>query len=152
VRGDLSLFGQVSWGEQKKAAIFNTDLVLRDAQWWGLSGTAAYKFTPRLEGVVRADYIDNKKNGGGLLGYSFDDSLNGIGRGLLEDGSFAKAEDKGANRYALTFGMNYRVDENSTFKIEYRYDGSDQPVFLQVKDGTYKKSNHLFGASMVVSF
>ncbi len=152
VRGDLSLFGQVSYGQQKKAAIFNSDGTLRDAQWWGLSGTAAYKFTPRLEGVFRADYFDNKKNGGGLLGYSFDDGVNGIGRGLLEDGSFAKGEDKGANRYALTFGLNYRVDENSTFKLEYRYDGADQPVFQQVKNGTYKKSNSLFGASMVVSF
>jgi Protein of unknown function (DUF3138) len=153
IRGDVSLFGQVSYGQQKKSAIFNSDGVLRDAQWWGISGTAAYKFAPRLEGVVRADYFDNKKNGGGLLGYSFDDSTNGLGRGLLEDGvTFAKGEDQGSNRYALTFGMNYRVDENSTFKLEYRYDGANQPVFLDVKDGTYKKSNHLFGASMVVSF
>ncbi len=152
VRGDLSLFGQVSYGQQKRAAIFNSDGVLRDAQWWGLSGTAAYKLTPRLEGVVRADYIDNKKNGGGLLGYTVDDPVNGIGRGLLEDGSFAKGEATGSNRYALTMGMNYRVDENATFKLEYRYDGANQAVFGQVKDGTYKKSNHLFGASMVVSF
>lgn len=152
IRGDWSLFGQVSYGQQKSAAIFNSDGVLRDAKWWGLSGTAAYKFTPRLEGVLRADYVDNKKNGGGLLGYSFRDDINGIGQGFLEDGSFAKGEDTGSNRYALTFGLNYRVDENSTFKVEYRYDGANQPVFLQVKDGTYKKSNHLLGASMVVSF
>lgn len=152
IRGDVSLFGQVSYGQQKDAAIFNSDGVLRTAKWWGLSGTAAYKFTPRLEGVLRADYVANKKNGGGLLGYSYDDGTNGIGRGLLEDGSFAKGEDTGSNRYALTVGMNYRVDENSTFKVEYRYDGANQPVFLQVKDGTYKKSNHLLGASMVVSF
>jgi len=153
IRGDVSLFGQVSYGEQKGAAIFNSDGALRDAQWWGLSGTAAYKFTPRLEGVFRADYVDNKKNGGGLLGYSYDDSLNGIGRGLLADGvTFAKGDSVGANRYALTFGMNYRVDENSTFKLEYRYDGANQPVFLQVKDGSYRKSNQLFGASMLVTF
>jgi len=152
IRGDVSLFGQVSYGQQKNAAIFNSDGVLRNAQWWGLSGTAAYKFTPRLEGVLRTDYINDKKNGGGLLGYTADDYLNGIGRGVLEDGSFAKGEDQGANRYALTFGLNYRVDENSTFKLEYRYDGANQPVFLQVKDGVYKKSNHLLGASMVVTF
>lgn len=152
IRGDWSLYGQVSWGQQKKAAIFNSDGVLRDAQWWGLSTTVAYKFTPRLEGVLRADYIDNKKNGGGLLGYTADDGVNGIGRGLLADGSFAKGEDKGANRYALTLGSNYLFDENTTFKVEYRFDGSDQPVFLQVKDGSYKKSNNVFGVSAVVTF
>lgn len=152
IRGDWSFFGQVSYGEQKKAAIFNSDGVLRDARWWGLSATAAYKITPRLEGVLRADYVDNKKNGGGLLGYSFDDGVNGIGRGVLADGSFAKGEDKGTNRYALTVGSNYLFDENTTFKLEYRYDGADQPVFQQVKDGTFKKSNHLFGVSAVVTF
>jgi hypothetical protein len=155
IRGDWSLFGQLSWGQQKRAAIFNSDGVLRNAQWWGLSGTVAYKITPRLEGVFRADYIDNKKNGGGLLGYSYDDPLNGIGRGLLADGSFAKGEGTGSNRYALAFGMNWRVDENSTLKLEYRYDGASQPVFGEVSNGgitAYRKTNHLLGASMVVTF
>ena len=152
IRGDWSFFGQVSYGQQKKAAIFNSDGVLRDAQWWGLSGTVAYKLTPRLEGVLRADYIDNKKNGGGLLGYSFDDDINGIGRGLQADGSFAKGDSVGSNRYALTVGANYLFDENTILKAEYRFDGASQPVFGQVKDGIYKKSNHLFGVSAVVSF
>ena len=122
-------FGQASFGQQKGAAIFNSDGVLRDASWWGLSGTAAYKITPRLEGVLRADYVDNSKNGGGLLGFSFDDPINGIGRGLLDDGSFAKGESVGANRWAISLGMNYLFDENTIFKLEYRYDGADQPVF-----------------------
>jgi hypothetical protein len=152
VRGDWSLFGQVSVGTQKDAAIFNSDGVLRKSQWWGLSGTAAYKFSPRLEGVVRADFVNNKKNGGGLFGYSFDDPVNGIGRGVLADGSFAKGDAVGTNRYALSTGMNYLYDENTVFKLEYRYDGASQPVFLYVKDGAYKKSNHLLGASVVVSF
>ena len=152
IRGDLSLFGQASWGEQKGAAIFNSDGVLRDASWWGLSGLAAYKFTPRLEGVVRADYVENSKNGGGLLGFSFDDYMNGIGRGLLADGSFAKGESEGANRWALSLGMNYLFDESTIFKLEYRYDGADQPVFEYVEDGSFKKSNSVFGASVVVKF
>lgn len=152
IRGDVSLFGQVSYGEQKKAAIYHEDGTLRDARWWGLSGTAAYKFTPRLEGVVRADYINNKKNGGGLLGYTADDGINGIGRGYLDAATLAGDPAIGANRYALTLGMNYRFDENSTFKLEYRYDGANQPVFEYVKTGAFKKSNQLFGASVVVSF
>jgi hypothetical protein len=152
VRGDWSFFGQASYGQHKGAAIFNSDGVLRDASWWGLSGTAAYKITPRLEGVLRADYVDNSKNGGGLLGYSFDDPINGIGRGLLGDGSFAKGESVGANRYAVSLGMNYLFDESTIFKLEYRYDGADQPVFEFVSDGSYRKSNSVFGASVVVKF
>ena len=152
IRGDWSFFGQASVGQQDGAAIFNSDGVLRDAEWWGLSGTAAYKITPRLEGVLRADYVDNSKNGGGLLGFSFDDPINGIGRGLLDDGSFAKGESVGANRWAISLGMNYLFDENTIFKLEYRYDGADQPVFEYVGEGRFEKSNSVFGASVVVSF
>jgi hypothetical protein len=152
VRGDWSLYGQASYGQQKAAAIFNSDGQLRDASWWGLSGLAAYKFTPRLEAVVRTDYIHNEKNGGGLLGYTFDDPINGIGRGVLDDGSFSKGESTGANRYALTVGMNYLYDENTIFKVEYRYDGADQEVFEYVKSNNFRKYNQLFGASVVVSF
>jgi hypothetical protein len=155
VRGDWSVFGQVSYGQQKQAAIFNSDGQLRDARWWGLSTTVAYKITPRLESVLRADYVSNKRNGGGLLGYSFDDDINGIGRGVLDDGSYAKGESVGSNRWALSVGMNYLFDESTTFKLEFRHDGANQPVFaalsgLDVKG--YRKSNQLLGASVVVKF
>jgi hypothetical protein len=152
IRGDWSLYGQASVGQQKKAAIFNSDGTLREARWWGLSGTVGYLITPRLEAIVRADYINNKKNGGGLLGYSVDDAINGIGRGVLADGSFAKGESTGTNRYAVSLGLGYRVDENSTFKVEYRLDGASQPVFGNAELTRYSKTNHLLGASMVVSF
>lgn len=151
-RGDLSLFGQLSYGQQKGSAIFNSDGQLRDAQWWGVSGLMGYKLTPRLEAVLRADYVKNTKNGGGLLGYSFDDDINGIGRGLDAEGNFAKGESTGSNRYALSAGMNYLFDETTIFKLEYRYDVASQPVFFGVKSGGYSKTNHLLGASVVVSF
>ena len=152
IRGDWSLYGQASYGQQKAAAIFTSDGNLRNAGWWGLSGTMAYKFTPRLEGILRADYINNSKNGGGLLGYSFDDGLNGIGRGVLADGSFAKGDGTGSNRFALSMGMSYRVDENATLKLEYRLDGANQPVFSNPDATRFSKTNSLLGASMVVSF
>jgi hypothetical protein len=152
IRGDWSLFGQVSYGQQKKSAIYNSDGQLRDARWWGVSATMGYAITPRLEAILRADYVNNKRNGGGLLGYSYDDYVNGIGRGLLADGSFAKGEATGANRYAVSLGLGYRVDENSTFKVEYRLDGANQAVFGNRDFTRFAKSNHLFGASMVVSF
>jgi len=48
--------------------------------------------------------------------------------------------------------MNYLFDENTIFKLEYRYDGADQPVFEVLPEGSFSKTNHLFGASVVVSF
>ena len=152
IRGDLSLFGQISYGQQKGSAIFNSDGQLRDARWWGLSGLVGYKLTPRLEAVLRADYVRNDKNGGGLLGYSFDDDINGIGRGTNAEGDYARGPAVGSNRYAIATGLNYLFDENTIFKVEYRLDGASQPVFLDVKSGRYARRNHLLGASMVVSF
>jgi hypothetical protein len=105
----------------------------------------AYKFTPRLEGSVRADYIRNAKNGGGLFTYTADDARNGIGRG---NGGNSEV---GTNRYAISLGLGYLWDLNTTFKFEYRQDLASLPVF-KTYDGLYRKHNTLLGASVVVSF
>lgn len=157
IRGDWTVQGQLSYGQQKKASITPAaDGSLRDARWWGLSGLMAYKFTPRIEGTIRADYLNNAKNGGGLLGYTVADSRNGIGPdanlGCDPATPGTPGCDKGANRSALTFGLSYVFDLNTTFKAEYRLDHATLPVFYNVKDGTYGKNNQLFGASVLVSF
>lgn len=158
IRGDWTVQGQVSYGQQKNAAVTADPVTgeLRDARWYGLSGLAAYKFTPRLEGILRADYIKNDKNGGGLLGYNFADDRNGIGPGYVFDegtGSWIQPDtEKGATRTAVSFGLSYLFNLNTTFKAEYRLDRANQAVFIDVKDGSYKKTNHLFGAAVVVSF
>jgi Protein of unknown function (DUF3138) len=153
MRGDWTFNGQASVGRQRKASITNAvgapsvdPADLRDAQWWGVSGLAAYKFSPRLEGIVRADYINNKKNGGGLLTYAAADGRNGIGPDLAGD------LNVGANRYALTFGAAYILDPSAVLKAEYRLDRASQAVFDDVKTGTTSKSNSLFATSVVVSF
>jgi len=156
IRGDLTLQGQVGIGRQKDASIVPAaDGTLRDARWWGVSGLAAYKFIPRWEGVVRFDYVNNAKNGGGLLQYSVEDGRNGIGPdatlGCTTTG-WVDGCDKGANRYALAVGVNYLLTANTTLKAEYRLDRATQPVFFDVKSGEYRKSNSLLGASVVVSF
>lgn len=156
IRGDWTLQGQVSFGQQKRASITPDPITaeLRDARWWGLSGLAAYKFSPRLEGIARFDYINNKKNGGGLLGYTVADGRNGIGpdpRSLAETDPIGDPS-VGANRYALSLGLGYLYNQNVTFKAEYRLDRASQPVFLYNSDGTYRKNNSLFGLSTVVSF
>ncbi len=166
IRGDWTVQGQISYGKQKGAAIVPDPVTgdLRDAQWTGLSALAAYKFTPRFEGIVRADYIRNSKNGGGLLGYtgywdpangSLGDGRSGLGvdatLDCVTDPTIA-ACNTGVNRSALSVGLSYLYDLNTTFKVEYRLDRANAPVFLNVRDGSYRKSNSLLGASVVVQF
>lgn len=152
IRGDWTVQGQWSVGRQAKASIVPAeDGSLRAAQWWGLSALAAYKFEPRLEGTVRADFLNNRKNGGGLLGFTLPDDRNGIGPGLAGPGDYVD-QDHGVNRSALTLGLSYLYNLNTTFKFEYRLDHASAPVFLDVKNDTYKKDNQLVGASVLVSF
>jgi hypothetical protein len=160
IRGDVTVQGQVSFGQQKDAAITPdaSTGALRKATWSGLSVLGAYKFTPRFEGIARFDHVRNRKNGGGLLGFTASDARNGIG----PDGNLGcdPADlltlvpecSRGANRSALSFGLSYLFDTSTTFKAEYRIDRADQPVFEVVKDGTFKKTNQMFGASVLVSF
>ena len=148
IRGDVTVQGQVSFGQQKKASV-SVDPVtgdLRDSRWWGVSVLGAYKFNPRLEGIVRLDHVRNNKNGGGLLGYTSADDRNGIGPDINGD------PNKGANRMALSLGLSYLFDENTTFKAEYRLDRANLPVFYDVKGDSYRKNNNLFGTSVVVAF
>ncbi|ALT77030.1 DUF3138 family protein [Paucibacter sp. KCTC 42545] len=156
IRGDWTLQGQLSWGQQRKSAIFNEDGQMRDATWTGVSALAAYKFMPRWEMVARADYLSNSKNGGGLFGYSSDDGRNGLGRGYgfaWDDANpDPEVASKGANRYELSLGFNYLFNANTTFKFEYRFDGSDRAVFMDQSTGNWRKNNHLLGTSMVVNF
>ncbi len=172
IRGDWTVQGQLSSGKHKNAAIVpdpNTG-GLRDASWWGASGLAAYKWMPRFETTARLDYINNKKNGGGLLGYTgyydpttvtFGDYRNGIGADPTigcEIDPTPDACNKGANRSALTLGASWLFNLNTTFKAEYRIDRANLPVFLDVKRsiaaGTnqYSKSNQMLGASVLVAF
>ena len=148
IRGDWTVQGQVSAGKQKNAGVTADPVTgdLRDAKWWGVSALAAYKWMPRFETTGRIDYVNNKKNGGGLLGYNFADDRNGIGPDPAGD------PEVGANRMALTLGASWLFNLNTTFKAEYRIDRANLPVFLDVKSGTFSKSNQMFGASVLVSF
>jgi hypothetical protein len=166
IRGDLTWQGQVSYGQQKGAAITpDANGNLRDARWYGLSTLLAYKFIPRWEAIARLDYIENSKNGGGLLGYnsfldnngnfSYTDGRNGIGvdPSLGCEGDFTIAGcDRGANRTALSLGLTYLFNLNTTLKFEARFDSANLPVFYDVSSGGYRKTNQVFGASVLVAF
>ena len=156
IRGDWTVQGQASFGQQTRAAIAaNPDTgELRDSQWVGVSGLVGWKFIPRWELVGRFDHIRNRKHGGGLLGYTVGDDRNGIGPDATLGCGNAWIEgcDRGADRSALSLGVSYLFNLNTTFKAEARYDHATRPVFLDVKTGEYRKSNAVFGTSVVVSF
>ena len=160
IRGDWTLQGQIGIGRIRDWAADG------DAEWAGVSGLVAYNFTPRLKAIARADLIKNDKNGGGIFGsYAacgdddctvlIADGRNGFGPEMaydaLADSWGPDASGKGLNRYALSLGLSYLYGLNTTFKVEYRLDGASGPAFLE-RDGSYRKTNHLLGTSVVVNF
>jgi hypothetical protein len=158
IRGDWTLQGQFGIGRLKNGAANG------DAKWAGLSGLVGYNFTPRFKGTVRADYIKNDTNGGGIFGSApgtdgngnpIADGHNGFGPKMMYDSEsgvwVADPSGKGLNRYALTTGLSYLFGASTTLKLEYRLDGADGPAFL-FPDGNYKKTNQMLSTSVVVSF
>jgi hypothetical protein len=170
IRGDWTWQGQIETGYAKRSA-YNGG----NSKWIGASSLLAYKFAPRVEGIARIDYVRNNSNGGGLPGIAFvsgcsavdlatdptgatgvdascGDYRNGFGPGVDNATGLITNPNKGANRYAVTLGLNYILAPNTTLKFEVRRDGSSQNTFYDVNSQTYKKDNLLLGTSAVVSF
>jgi len=153
-RGDVTFNAHVNFGMQKKAAITEAaDGALRDAMWAGVSVLGAYRFTPVFQGILRADFIWNEKNGGGLMDYVGPDGVSGVGPDQ-EGGD----PNKGANKYCVTAGFSYAINTNVVFKAEYRYDGATQKVYgnkhaLAGEDGAkFLNHNSVIASSLVVGF
>ena len=148
--------GQLTFGNQSGGAITpDATGASRDSRWWGVSGQFVYRLMPRLDAILRADYLNNSGNGGGLYG-SGADARDGVGPEMIGRGADGRLlfrnADLGASRYALAVGLNYVFNANVSLKAEYRLDHATLPVFEVVNDGSFRRSNHLFGASMVLSF
>ena len=168
-RGDLTLNAQIE-GSWHRNGAFNGG----DASHTGVSALAAYKLSPEWEAHIRGDWLSNTKNGGGnpailigglcpddgsgtaTLAQRCGDYRNGFGPGVVFNSTSGLWElgdiNRGTKRTALTLGMNYQFHDNGLVKIEYRYDHSDLNSFVDQKDGSYKKSNSLFGVQTVVKF
>ena len=142
-RGDLTLQGQFSVGRLIAGGLDGSG---GDAKWWGLSGLAGYKLTPRLQALVRADYINNRKNGGGLYFHPF-----GAAGAELDSTGVALDPSKGANLYALSAGFNYSVNPTTQWKTELRFDRATGYNFID-SNGVGRKGNTTIGTSVVVSF
>ncbi|GAB3773490.1 DUF3138 family protein [Ramlibacter monticola] len=173
IRGPWTLQGQIEASTWKNSG-FNGG----NTGHTGISGLAAYKFTPRFEGIVRADWLDNHKNGGGTPSTVFGtsncpadlgadptgatpaavcgDQRGGFGPGAVFDpatGVFALGDPSaGAKRSALTLGLNYQYHLNGVLKFELRRDWSNVNSFRQHSSGNFTKSNTTFGVQTVVSF
>lgn len=167
-RGAVNIQGQIeasNWDESG----FNGG----DTGHIGASMLASYKFTPVTEGIVRMDWFDNHRNGGGTPATSMGtascpagsddgsggewcgDYRNGFGPGVKRDATGAWVlgnPNRGAERSAITLGLNYQYHTNALVKLELRHDMSDLNSFYDISDGSYKKSNTIFGVQTVVSF
>jgi hypothetical protein len=151
--GDWAFNGQLSAGTQRNGAANGND-----ASWTGISGLVSYKVVPRLQLIARADYIDNRSNGGGTYAYNgnhgapANDTTTGLGLGQeLDSTGFAIDPNVGANLTRISLGTNYQINPNTQWKVEYRLDQSSGYNFQDI-DGNYKQTKNMFGTSIVVSF
>lgn len=159
VRGDWAFNGQVTVGAQDRAAYNGSE-----ARWTGLSGMVGYKATPRLQLIARADYIDNRANGGGTYVYNSDagtfgydstgvvNAFTNIGLGPELDASGTVIDPNvGANLMRLTIGTNYQINTNTQWKLEYRADQSTGANFVDI-DGNFKRTKTSLGTALMLSF
>lgn len=155
-RGDLQLNGQITLGQLKEGAYAGGD-----ASWSGLSGLVGYKLTPRLQLLARADYIENRKNGGGTYVYNYlNNPLDTLGTGATAGTGLGPELDSagaivdttvGANLTRLSLGTNYLLNATTQWKTEVRFDQSTGYNFTDDK-GAPKRDKTSIGTSLVVSF
>jgi hypothetical protein len=159
-RGDWALNAQLTSGMQRGAAANG-----ENAEWTGISGLVSYKVMPRLQLLARADFIDNRKNGGGTYAYGGGPDANGVfageayGLGPERDSTGSNIDPltgltttNGASLTRLTIGTNYQINANTQWKTEYRIDQSSGFNFLDADGVTYRKDHTMFGTSLVLSF
>ena len=158
VRGDWLFNGHVNVGNLSNGA-YNGG----DAKWWGVSALAGFKLTPRLQLLARADYLNNRENGGGTyVGNYLNNAqdinaiapLAGTGLGPELDstgGLVDPANPQGANLTRISLGTNYLVNASTQWKTEIRVDQSSGANFIDT-DGNPKNNKTTIGTSVVVSF
>ena len=155
-RGDWQLNGQLTLGQLKEGAYAGGD-----ASWSGLSGLVGYKLSPRLQLLARADYIENRKNGGGTYVTNYlNNPLDVLGTGAtfgtglgpeLDSAGVIGDPTVGANLTRLSLGTNYLLNATTFWKTEIRFDQSSGYNFTD-ENGAPKRDKTTLGTSLVVSF
>jgi hypothetical protein len=152
--GDWAFNGQFTVGTQQGAAYTG-----EEARWSGVSAEVRYKVVPRLQLIARADYLDNRTNGGGTYAYNGESGVPGgalsdygLGIGRERDSAGNPIDDHiGANLTRITLGTNYQINPNTQWKVEYRLDQSTGYNFLN-SDGVPSQTRNAFATSFVLSF
>ncbi|MFD2273986.1 hypothetical protein ACFS07_31430 [Undibacterium arcticum] len=71
------------------------------------------------------------------------DYRNGFGPGIDNATGLVADPNKGANRYALTLGLDYAMTPNAMLKFEVRHDRATQNTFFDVGSSTFKKRQYI---------
>jgi hypothetical protein len=157
---DMQYNAQIDYGQLDHGA-WNGGL----AQWYGISLLASKKWYTGWLGtvgtVIRYDYLNNSKNGGGGSGILYgltgsNTSINGsngwgVDQQCLNSSSDNGQNCKGSNRSDLAFDLLFYPAEKMTIKLEYRHDFANKAVF-QRSDGSLSKSNDLLGTQFIYAF
>ena len=106
----------------------------------GYFGTAAIDFQKEMEGGTKWRLTLMPNRGAGSIADS-------AGGSIVHEASVSIPLGDLQTRFIAG-----QTTSNATLKAEYRLDRATQPVFFDAKDGSYRKSNSLLGASVVVSF
>ena len=134
-----------------------------DAGWWGISAAASERLTSQFTLAGRLDYLNDQRNGGGLLGlantgagagYSSSttagDFVNGFGPG--DPGAPGYDPTVGANRSALTVAGTYRINANVSLRSELRRDFSTLSSFYNYSAQSFQNTNTTLAFQAVVNF
>jgi hypothetical protein len=157
IRGDWTLQGQLSYGYQKAAAI-TPDI---NGNCRRPPGTACRRWQPTSSrrGSKASGASTSSTTRATVAACSATASTPATASAptatwaaIRRPVSFRLAARRVRTATRCRVGMNYVFNEYTMFKVEARYDWSNLPVFLYVDDSSYRKSNTVLGASVVVSF
>ncbi len=157
---DIQYNAQVDYGQQAHAA-WNGGM----AQWYGFSLLGSKKWHTDWLGkvgtVLRFDYLNNSRNGGGGSGILYGLSGNtasinptsgwGVDQQCLNASSNNGMDCKGTNRSDIALDLLFYPTDKMTVKVEYRHDFASNAVF-QRNDGSLSRNNDIFATQFIYSF
>ena len=150
-RGNWTYNGMFTIGVLNQAGTPDMNGAPRDTQWVGISGQAAYKVTPRLQMIARADYIDNHTNGGGTYAGGSPGG-GGFYTGLTASGFGVTASGDGALLSRVSLGTSYQINPNAQWKLEYRNDHTNALSGFQDSDGNPQTQKNTLATAVVWAF
>lgn len=114
--GPLSLYADLDFGWQSDVQM--SEELIDDVFWWGVAGYAVYDLHPAMTIALRGEYFDD------------DDGFRGFGTTLWEvTPTLIFKPFKGKANGDMTEYL-----DNFEFRVEYRFDKADDPIFEDGSD------------------